>query len=105
VLLEFLNGLPDTNRAGRFGGFAACPFLVFFCGEVHLGYRLFNLRVSKESYIGYRDDDIYVYDLKSLEAVIEKYDKGLFKTFFDKRQKFSYYHWKVFSHDGLEKVL
>jgi len=107
VLLNFLKELPDYNHYMRSDDISIRPFLVFFCGDVYLGYCLSNLKDPSKRYMADSVDDIYVYNLKALEDVIEKYDKDLFKEFLDKKKKPLYKAWRPwprFNHDNLEEI-
>ena len=105
-LTEMLKGLSDVydfwNKNTH--DFSARPFIVVLCGKIHLGYHCSNLKDSeyKNRYCFPIVPDIYVYDLLSLEKVIERYNKDLFKTFYEK-SKYSYLSRTSFKHDGLEK--
>ena len=104
-LTEMLKGPPDVyDFWNKTHEFSARPFVIIICGKVHLGYHCTNLKDPEyKNRATYPiEPDIFIYDVPSLEKVIEKYDKDTFKTFY-KKSEYSYLNRTSFKHDDLEK--
>ncbi len=104
-ITELMKDLPKVYDYYRSQQFTAQPFIIIFCGQVHLGYHFFNLKDPKDKnyYVRHTDPDIYTYDLPSVEKVIQKYEPEMFKTF---RNKDTLFHRILpsFKYDVLERA-